>query len=304
MAAEAVHARGRLRELLLPLNGAVLKLQGQCSRDDETEPIADGLAKQVLSANLEGFKEGLCQALYDAASDDLRQVCTVVARSGTGKTTFLNNLIAATEMSPFEYSAKVVARKAAVRAMVEARSQIDCAQFNYGVFDTYVHALTHALECCLHEAKEHLLAVTKEAALLNIQTESATLIELSYQHCENNYRDAEFQGQYTQTLQCLEKLQGYVTRTGDDRENVTVHTYCEESDGTQLISQEDTYRTQLERFAMDASKIPNEAFLLPTPDKKAGGRSACTYFNTTVSPALAKSLANCRDCYSMTGLQC
>jgi hypothetical protein len=204
-----------------------------------------------------------------------------------GETTLLNILQASTEMSPSVYSAKFTALEKAKEAMLDARSQINSSDFDQEGFERYACTLMQALECCLHEAKEQLLGVMKEAAQISVQKNLVAVLEMSYQHREDNCSDAEFFTQYTESLQCLDKIQGHVTGYGVEGNNITVHTNCMLADSPLAdTSQEDNFRCQVENFAMDSTKIPNEAFLLATPDIKAGGRSACTYFNTTVSLTL------------------
>jgi hypothetical protein len=279
-----LHARDWLRKQLLPQHLEALRILAQLERDNETDPLAIMSAEATAINEAKHIVYTIEYLLREVAGDALWQVWTSIAQSGTGKTTVLNILQASTEMSPSVYNAKFTAREKAKEAMLDARSQINSSDFNPEAFEKYAMALVHALECCLHEAKEQVLDVTKEAAQSSVQTKLVAVLEMSYQHREDNCSDAEFGTQYTESLQCLDKIQGYVTGNGAEGNNITVHTNCKLVD-RQLAdtSQEDNFRCQVENFAMDSTKIPNEAFLLATPDIKAGGRSACTYFNTTVS---------------------
>jgi hypothetical protein len=177
MAAEVVHARTLSRKALLPLHLKALHLEQLSLREDEDESVASMFARQSIGAN--------AHRLTIAIEELLQINCTWCGKakhracwgSGTGKTSALNDLLAATEVSPSVYSARFIERQQAVEALLAARELCEGSdsELDQNALDSYVRALTQALECCLHEAKEELQGVFKEVALLRIQKCSASI---------------------------------------------------------------------------------------------------------------------------------
>jgi hypothetical protein len=244
--------------------------------------------------------------------------CHATGKSGQGKTTLINDLLAATQVSAYTYSHNGKQRTQAlrhlntVRATVRQNFAIPSAGAPAESYDStttftqffeYANAVAAAIDHCMHEAAADLLNVNKEDLLVHARHILHWMhdLQLEFNACSpDNEVWTTTSRAYANMLTELRALDVYavaagttdalVAATGEDSQAVTVHcataAWLDDETNARALeaakAQKDTFTDEMHKYAVRA-KVPKEPFLLVTPPSTAGGGTACTFLNTEVS---------------------
>jgi hypothetical protein len=244
--------------------------------------------------------------------------CHAIGKSGQGKTTLINDLLTASQVSAYTYSHNSEQRKQALRHLNAVRATVrqdfttpsagaSAASFDstttFEQFFEYANAVAAAIDHGMHEAAADLLGVNKEDLLVHARHILHWMrdLQLEFNACSpDNEVWTTTSRAYANMLTELRALDAYATAAnttdalvaaaGEDSQSVTVHCataawLAEETNQRALQAakaQKDTFTDEMHKYAVRA-KVPKEPFLLVTPPSTAGGGTACTFLNTEVS---------------------
>jgi hypothetical protein len=236
-----------------------------------------------------------------------------------GKTTLINDLLAATQVSAYVYSHSGEQRKQVLRQLDTVRATVrqdftiptagapaesDDSATTFAQFFEYADAVAAAIDHGMHEAAADLLAVNKEDLLVHVRHILHWMrdLQLEFNSCSpDNDVWATTSRAYANMLTELRALDAYATAagatdtlaaavSGESDQSVTVHCAtdawlaeeCNQRALQDANSQKDAFTDEMHKYAVRA-KVPKEPFLLITPPSKGGGLTACTFLNTEVS---------------------
>jgi 50S ribosomal subunit-associated GTPase HflX len=306
-AAIIVHAVQLVGQQAIALRAEATKIIAVLSEHqlEETDRLFLRKEKQLEDATaiIAATNEAL-RVLRDAG---LQHIITLLGKSGQGKTTLINALLAATQASGHEYSTCGEQRADCVNLLMAAldamkrhlqgpsagsiMSSSNTPEAAAALFFKYSHAVLQVIERSMHEATADLLAINKEDMLFEARAVVKRMQELQADLVDGDVTRAEYKAEYKKLLDKLQALATQATATGASSDvSIVLPTeeWLESEPTKQALeaakTQKDSFIDQLEAYAVKA-KIPKEPFILITPPATYGGLKACTFLNTEVSEA-------------------
>jgi energy-coupling factor transporter ATP-binding protein EcfA2 len=306
-AAIIVHAVQLVGQQAIALRAEATKIIAVLSEHqlDETDRLFLRKEKQLEDArDIIAATDEALSVLRDAG---LQHIITLLGKSGQGKTTLINALLAATQASGHEYSTCGEQRADCVNLLMAAldamkrhlqgptagsiMSSSNMPEAAAALFFKYSHAVLQVIERSMHEATADLLAINKEDMLYNGRAVLKRMQELQADLADDDITHNEYEAEYIKLFNKLQALAAQATATGASSD-VSIVLPTEEWLESELTkqalaaakAQKDPFIDQLEAYAVRA-RIPKEPFLLVTPPATSGGNYACTFLNTEVSKA-------------------
>jgi hypothetical protein len=311
-AAIIVHAVQLVGQQAITLRAEATKIIAVLSEHqlEETDRLFLRKEKQLEDATaIIAATNDALSVLRDAG---LQHIITLLGKSGQGKTTMINSLLAATQASGHEYSACGEQRADCVNLLMAALDAMkrhlrgpsagsiiggSTPETSAALFFKYSHAVLQVIERSMHEATADLLAINKEDLLYNGRAVVNSMQELQADLVDGDVTQAQYNAEYTKLFGKLQALAAQATATGASRDvSIVLPTeeWLESEPTKQALAaakvQKDPFVEQLKDYAVKAN-IPGEPFLLATPPATNGGLQACTVCNTEVSKASSYSAA-------------
>jgi energy-coupling factor transporter ATP-binding protein EcfA2 len=301
-----VHAVQLVGQQAIALRAEALKIIAVLSGHqlEETDRLFLRKEKQLEDArDIIAATDEALSVLRDAG---LQHIITLLGKSGQGKTTLINALLAATQASGHEYSTCGEQRADCVDLLLAALDAMklhlkgpsagsiiegsnSTAEAAAALFFRYSHAVLQVIERSMHEATADLLAINKEDMLYNGRAVLKRMQELQADLADDDITHNEYEAEYIKLFNKLQALAAQATATGASSDvSIVLPTqeWLDSGPTRQALeaakTQKDPFIAQLEAYAVKA-KILKEPFLLVTPPAHEGGNNACTFLNTEVS---------------------
>eukprot|EP00953_Heterococcus_sp_UTEX-ZZ885_P028299 15098-Heterococcus_DN1.PRE.1 len=300
-----VHAVQLVGQQAIALRAEALKIIAVLSEHqlEETDRLFLRKEKQLEDArDIIAATDEALSVLRDAG---LQHIITLLGKSGQGKTTLINALLAATQASGHEYSTCGEQRADCVDLLLAALDAMklhlkgpsagsiiegsnSTAEAAAALFLRYSHAVLQVIERSMHEATADLLAINKEDMLFEARAVVKKMQELQADLADDDVTHNQYEADYIKLFNKLQVLAAQATVTAASS-NVSIMLPTQEwldSEPTRQAleaakTQKDPFIAQLEAYAVKA-KILKEPFLLVTPPAHEGGNNACTFLNTEV----------------------